>query len=74
MAYDNSPWSGKLTAGNHFICSCGESSNKPFCDGNHSGSGKTPTKLEVSEEKSVALCMCGKTTNGPLCDGSHRNP
>ena len=39
MAYDNSPWSGTIPAGTHRICTCGESANKPYCDGTHNYSG-----------------------------------
>ncbi len=27
---------------NYFWCTCGQSSNQPFCDGSHAGSGHVP--------------------------------
>jgi CDGSH-type Zn-finger protein len=76
MSYDSSPWSGTISAGAHRICTCGESANKPYCDGAHSSASndKTPVLFKVEEEKKVALCMCGKSLNSPLCDGSHTKP
>lgn len=74
MPYDTSPWAGALPAGNHAFCACGESENKPFCDGSHArkGTGKTPTVCEIPEAKNYAICMCGGSGNRPFCDGSHK--
>ena len=74
MAYEKYPWSGSIPAGTHRICNCGDSANKPYCDGSHaqSESGKTPILYEVTEEKKAAICQCCKSEHGPLCDGSHR--
>ncbi len=63
----------ELDPGTYFWCSCGRSSNQPFCDGSHRGTGLTPLKFELSERKKVALCQCKATANPPYCDGSHRN-
>jgi len=52
-------------------CSCGQSSNQPFCDGSHKGSSFTPVVVEITEEKKVAWCGCKKSANQPFCDGTH---
>ncbi|MDE0959361.1 MAG: CDGSH iron-sulfur domain-containing protein [Planctomycetota bacterium] len=68
---DNKPVVIELDAGKYAWCACGQSSNHPFCDGSHSGSGMTPVVFEVEEKKKVALCACKKTSGAPFCDGSH---
>lgn len=61
----------EVAAGNHAYCSCGESSNQPFCNGGHAGTGFGPQMFEMAETKTVALCQCKRTGNAPFCDGSH---
>jgi CDGSH-type Zn-finger protein len=56
----------------YFWCSCGLSSNQPFCDGSHSGSDFTPVKYTAEESETVYFCGCKATANQPLCDGSHK--
>jgi CDGSH-type Zn-finger protein len=52
-------------------CACGESTNQPYCNGAHKGSGIAPIVFSEKEKKKVALCMCKQTSNPPYCDGSH---
>ncbi|TDI38606.1 MAG: CDGSH iron-sulfur domain-containing protein [Acidobacteria bacterium] len=61
----------ELEPGTYHWCQCGESSNQPFCDGSHAGTGFTPVMVEITEKKTVALCQCKQTNNAPMCDGSH---
>lgn len=61
-----------LDPGTYYWCTCGRSSNQPFCDGSHRGTEFTPHVLELSEKKKVALCNCKHTGNAPFCDGSHK--
>jgi CDGSH-type Zn-finger protein len=62
-----------LEAGTYFWCACGRSSNQPFCDGSHKGTGLTPVSFTIDGKKSVFLCQCKQTRNKPFCDGSHKN-
>ena len=73
MAYENSPIIIDETPGIKNYCTCGESTNKPYCDGSHSEkvTGKIPKELIVDETRRLAICDCGKTSNSPMCDGTH---
>jgi CDGSH iron-sulfur domain-containing protein 3 len=62
-----------LEPGNYFWCACGKSSNQPFCDGSHKGSGITPIQFKIEEKKTVYLCQCKQSGNKPYCDGTHRS-
>lgn len=52
-------------------CSCGKSSNLPFCDGAHIGSEFSPLSFTAKRSGKVNLCACNNTKNPPFCDGSH---
>lgn len=58
-------------AGTKYICACGNSKNKPYCDGSHQGTGIQPFKVELAADKTCAWCACGTSQNRPWCDGSH---
>lgn len=56
----------------YFWCTCGLSSNEPFCDGTHKGSGKKALSFQVEKTGDFFLCGCKKTKTPPYCDGSHK--
>ncbi len=62
----------ELEPGTYYWCSCGKSANQPFCDGAHQGTDFTPTAVEITEKKTVALCQCKHSKNGAFCDGAHQ--
>ena len=67
-----SPIAVELEAGKTYAwCSCGESSNQPFCDGSHKGGEMTPLVFKAEETKTAYMCQCKQTNNPGFCDGSH---
>ena len=70
------PMEVDLEAGNHAWCSCGRSSNQPFCDGSHkavneAGGDHAPVLIKLRKPTKVKLCMCKQTSTPPYCDGTH---
>lgn len=70
---DTKPVVLELAAGTYWYCTCGESSNQPFCDGAHKGSEFKPEKVELASDCKTAFCQCKRSNNGPRCDGAHRD-
>lgn len=70
---DKKPLLKEVEPGTYFWCACGKSSEQPFCDGSHSGTGLAPILMEFTEKKTIAFCMCKHSSNGGFCDGSHKN-
>ena len=62
-----------LEAGEYYWCACGKSSNQPFCDGAHKGTGITPVAFKIDSKQDAFLCQCKQSANKPYCDGSHAN-
>lgn len=54
-------------------CTCGESSNQPWCDGAHKGSEFSPKVFVAEETKTVSMCTCKHTKNPGFCDGAHKS-
>jgi CDGSH-type Zn-finger protein len=69
---DNKPIAVELKAGEeYYFCACGKSSNQPFCDGSHKGTGFTPKAFTAEESGDAYLCNCKQSANQPFCDGTH---
>lgn len=56
----------------YYFCTCGRSSNQPFCDGSHAGTSFKPKAFTAEENGDAYLCQCKHTANSPFCDGSHK--
>ena len=56
----------------YFFCTCGRSSNQPFCDGSHEGSSFSPKPFKVDRDREIWLCACKQTSKVPYCDGTHK--
>lgn len=70
---DNKPAAVELTEGEeYYFCTCGRSSNQPFCDGSHAGTSFSPKPFVAEDTGEAYLCACKHTANAPFCDGSHR--
>ena len=70
---NNKPAKVTLTKGEeYYFCTCGRSSNQPFCDGSHKGSAFTPKAFVADESGDAWMCQCKHSRNFPLCDGSHK--
>ncbi len=70
---DNKPTKVTLEKGNdYYFCTCGRSSNQPFCDGSHAGTDFKPKAFKAEQDGDAYLCACKHTANQPFCDGSHK--
>ena len=64
----------EVKAGRRYLwCSCGRSSNQPFCDGSHKGTGLQPVAFVADKDEDVIFCGCKHTADRPFCDGTHSN-
>ena len=43
----------RLEAGTHYLCTCGKTIDKLFCDGSHVDTGMQPLALELDRPKDV---------------------
>ncbi|MCG8670620.1 MAG: glutamate synthase-related protein, partial [Pseudomonadales bacterium] len=70
---DNKPVKVELTKGEKYhFCTCGKSSNQPYCDGSHRGTSFTPKAFVAEQDGDAYLCACKHTNNAPFCDGTHK--
>ena len=69
----DAPIKVELEAGQTYVyCTCGQSSNQPFCDGAHAGTEFRPKIFKAEKDGPAFLCACKSTGNAPFCDGSHK--
>ncbi|WP_282175779.1 glutamate synthase-related protein [Vibrio nereis] len=69
----NKPIKVEQTKGQeYYFCVCGHSSNQPYCDGSHKGTGFKPQRFVAEESGDAYLCRCKYTKNPPYCDGTHK--
>lgn len=69
-----SPIKVELEAGKRYAwCTCGLSTNQPFCDGAHRAddTALTPLVFVAEKDETRYLCTCKASKNGAFCDGSH---
>lgn len=62
-----SPAPQRLGPGTHLLCTCGRSGHGLLCDGSHTGSGRRPRRIELSEPADWFHCRCGLTDDPPRC-------
>ena len=72
LVANNKPITVTLGKGEAYtFCTCGRSSQQPFCDGSHVGTDFKPQKVVAEEAGDAYLCQCKHSSNLPFCDGSH---
>ncbi len=70
---DNKPTKVILTKGEeYYFCTCGRSTNQPFCDGSHEGTSFIPQTFTAEQDGDAYLCVCKQTGSSPFCDGTHQ--
>ena len=68
------PIAVELEAGKTYAwCSCGLSSNQPWCDGKHKPTSLTPVVFKAEETKTGFMCNCKHSSKPQFCDGSHKH-
>jgi len=54
------------------FCTCGRSTEQPFCDDTHTDDDPQPIPFQVRNKQSFwSLCGCKYSLQMPFCDGSH---
>ncbi len=75
VSAQNSPYFIDVEQGRTYLwCACGRSSNQPFCDSSHKGTGIEPVSYTADRTRRVLLCGCKRSKKPPICDGSHNLP
>lgn len=66
------PIKQEVEPGIYAYCTCGWSSNQPFCDGSHVGTDFKPYKIRIEERRKVSWCSCKHSAKMPFCDATHK--
>lgn len=53
-------------------CTCGRSSNQPYCNGAHKGTSFTPMEFTAEKDETAYLCACKYTKNRHIVMGHTR--
>ncbi len=62
----------KVKAGEtYYYCTCGRSTNQPWCDGKHTGTTFKPLAWKAEKDGAPKMCQCKSTRTPPLCDNTH---
>lgn len=70
---DNKPIPVVLTKDQtYYYCTCGKSTNQPFCDGKHKGTNFKPHAFTAEKDGTAYLCQCKQSASAPFCDGAHK--
>ncbi|MEM6317077.1 MAG: sterol desaturase family protein [Bacteroidota bacterium] len=67
----NEPVKMTLEPGKYLYCTCGLSSDNPFCNGAHHGTKNKPVFFEIKKKRRASICTCKLTKTPPYCDMSH---
>lgn len=62
-----------IPPGIYAFCTCGWSSNQPFCDGSHQETSFKPIKMEITTQQKISWCNCKRSSKLPFCDNTHEN-
>lgn len=54
----------------YFFCTCGKSRRKPYCDGNHSGTGRKPLQFRANVSKEHTIRPCNENCS-PHCQNTY---
>ena len=71
MSQRKEPYVVEESPGTKYYCACQRSSDLPYCDGTHEGTGIQPYTVEIERPTTVAICGCGRSSKKPYCDGTH---
>ena len=61
----------KFKQGSHDLCSCSNSGNQPFCDKEHCQTSYKALRINLIQDRMLAMCNCRQSEAYPLCDGAH---
>ena len=71
---DRKPIKIQVEAGQtYWFCTCGKSSNQPFCNGSHKGTDFRPLAVTPEASGDRWFCQCKHSSDGAFCDGSHKS-